>query len=153
MRAISPGVFVTCVVAFSGVSYAQGLSAQELDRLSQEKLDAGAYRNLGGRPPPQSSIPRDVLHQPDGIWVCMGTGDYQPVLGGPSASAAKIGIAYGQVAAGGANGQFTRVLLKEGKVGYVESSSLKPYHNKFNARATCTVGGLRADGSLVFNVQ
>ena len=153
MQMIRAGVFVALLVSLSGAVHAQGLSAQELDRLSQEKLDAGAYRNLGGRPAPQSSIPRDVLHQPDGIWVCMGTGDYQPVLGGASASSAKIGIAYGQVAAGSAEGQFTRILLREGKIGYVPSSSLKPYHNKFNSRATCSVGGLRADGSLVFNVQ
>ena len=153
MRSRIMGLITVGVMAVTSAGYAQGFTPQELDKMSQESLNSGAFRNLGGRPPPQSSNPREVLHQPSGIWVCMGTGDYQPVLAGPDPAAPQIGIAYGRVAAGGSQGPFTRVLLREGKVGYVASASIKPYENKFNPGVTCSIGGLRPDGSLVFSLR
>ena len=153
MRHTIFGVIALGALALTGAVHAQGFTPQELDKMSQDKLNAGAYRNLGGKPALQSSIPKDVLHQPAGIWMCMGTGDYQPVLSGPMRNAPQIGLAYGRVAAGSAEGAFTRVLLREGKIGYVPSASIKPYENKFNPRATCSIGGLRPDGSLVFALQ
>jgi hypothetical protein len=153
MRRTIFGVIALGAIALSGAVHAQGFTPQQLDKMSQDKLNSGAYRNLGGKPAPQSSIPKDVLHQPAGMWVCMGTGDYQPVLSDPAANAPQIGLAYGRVAAGSAEGAFTRVLVREGKVGYVATASIKPYENKFNPRASCSIGGLRPDGSLVFALQ
>lgn len=153
MRRTIFGVIALGAMALTDAAHAQGFTPQELDKMSQDKLNSGAFRNLGGKPPPQSSVPRDVLHQPQGLWVCMGTGDYQPILASPTPNAPQMGIAYGRVAAGSAEGAFTRVLVREGKVGYVPTTSIKPYENKFNPRATCSIGGLRPDGSLVFALQ
>ena len=143
---------VLCTVALAGQAHAQGFTPQELDRMSQERLNSGQFRNLGP-PPAQSSVPRDVLHQPQGMWVCMGTNNSQPVLGAPRANAPQIGIANGRIAAGADQGDYTSVLFREGTVGYVPKSTVRPYQNEFNPRATCTVAGVRANGVVVFSVR
>lgn len=143
---------VLCAAVLAGQAHAQGFTPQELDRMSQERLNNGQFRNLGP-PPPQSSVPRDVLHQPQGMWVCMGTNNYQPILAAPRAGAPQIGIANGRVAAGADQGDYTSVLFHEGTVGYVPKSAVRPYHNEFNPRATCTVAGVRANGVVVFSVR
>ncbi len=137
----------------SGAAHARGFTPPELDRMSQEKLNSGAYRGLGGTPLLQSTTKQDVLHQPSGIWVCMGTGDYQPVLAAPSPNAPQLATAYGRVAVGNTQSTFAPVLLREGKIGYVPVSAIKPYVNKFKPHATCSVAGLRPDGSLVYDVK
>ena len=147
-------VTVLCTVALAGQVHAQGFTPQELDRMSKEKLDSGTYRDrLGGAPPPQSSIPRDVLRQPQGLWVCMSTDEGLPILAAPQAGAARIGTSSGQVAAGSDRGAFSSVLYREGTVGYVPKSAVRPYKNEFNPRATCTVAGIRANGAIVFSVR
>lgn len=143
-----------CAAGLAGQAYAQGFTPQELDRMSQERLNSGAYRDrLGGPPPPQSSVPRDVLHQPQGLWVCMSTAEGLPIVGAPQPGAPRIGVSTGEVAAGADVGAFTSVLYREGVVGYVPKAAVRPYQNQFNPRATCTFAGVRANGTLVFSVR
>lgn len=145
---------VLYTAALSGQAHAQGFTPQELDRMSQEKLNSGAYRDrLGGTPPPQSSVRRDALHEPQGLWVCMSTDEGLPILASPQAGAPKIGVSSGQIAAGADRGAFTSVLYREGTIGYVPKAAVRPYQNQFNPHATCTVAGVRANGVLVFSVR
>ena len=95
-----------CVTGLPGHIHAQGFTPQELDRMSQERLNSGQFRHIGP-PPPQSSVPQDVLHQPQGLWVCKGTNNYQPILAAPRPNAPQIGIANGRIAAGVDQGDIT----------------------------------------------
>ena len=120
--------------------------------MSQERINALPHRDPGPRPAP-SNQPREVLRQPPGLWVCMSTDQYLPILGAPSANARQIGISSGRIAAGANQGDYTSVLIAEGKVGYVPKSAVQPYHNQFNPRATCTVAGLKPSGVVQFDVR
>ena len=141
-----------CTAVLAGQAHAQAFTPQELDRMSQERLNNGQFRNLGP-PPPQSSVPRDVLHQPQGLWVCMGTNNSQPILAAPRPNAPQIGIANGRIAAGADQGDYTSVLFHEGTVGYVPKATVRPYQNEFSPRATCTIAGIRPNGVVVFSVR
>lgn len=83
----------------------------------------------------------------------MSTDQYIPVLGAPSANARQIGISSGRIAAGPNQGDYTSVLFAEGKVGYVPKAVVRPYHNQFNPRATCTVAGFKPSGVVQFDVR
>lgn len=126
--------------------------AETLDRLSQERLEGGAFRNHGS-PPPQSSIPQERLRQPAGIWTCMGTPEQQPIYSAPSAGASEIGVTGGRIAAGRDQGSFTSVLFREGVIGYVPKSSVRAYRNQFNPSAICSFVGLRPNGTVVFSTR
>lgn len=154
MRHILLAATLIGTAALAGPVSAQGFTPQELDRMSREKLDSGAYRDrLGGPPPPQSSVPRETLRQPQGLWVCMSTDEGLPIVAAPQPGAPRIGVSSGQVAAGADRGAFTSVLYREGKVGYVPKAAVRSYHNEFNPRATCTVAGVRPNGVVVFSVR
>ena len=59
-----------------------------------------------------------------------------------------------QIAAsnGWVNG-YAEVLFYNGKIGFVPSSQIKPYHSDLRPGSTCTVAGLRLDGSPAFACQ
>ena len=133
-------------------AHAQGFTPQELDRMSQERSNARSHPDPGPRPAPGNQ-PREALRQPPGLWVCMSTDQYIPVLGAPSANARQIGMSSGRIAAGPNQGDYTSVLFAEGKVGYVPKAAVRPYHNQLNPRATCTVAGFKPSGVVQFDVR
>ena len=119
-----------------------------LDRLA-------AQRNAERRPRPEQPAPvaapqerlRPVNHQ----WVCMSTTPWQPVLSSPYPGATVIGRTQPQIAAsiGWVNG-YAEVLFYNGKIGFVPSSQIKPFLSELRPNSTCTVAGLRLDGSPAF---
>lgn len=84
----------------------------------------------------------------------MSTTPWQPVLSSPYAGASIIGRTLPQIAAGNGwvNG-YAEVLSYNGKIGFVPSSQIKPYHSDLKPSGTCTVAGLRLDGSPVFALR
>lgn len=151
MRQTLFAVVALGAIGLTGAACAQGFTPQELDRMSQRDSE-GRVRNFGP-PPPQSSIPQDVVHQPPGMWVCMGTDEYIPILASPEAGAPVLAKSVGQVAAGADKNGYTSVLVHEGKIGYVPKSAIKPYKNQFNPGATCSFMGVRQNGLPVFKVR
>lgn len=140
------------VLAATGQLRAQGFTPQELDRMSQQRNDALSHRNPGPRPP-QNGSQKEALHQPGGVWVCRSTDQYIPILAAPSPGASQIAISSGQVAAGANRGDYTSILVAEGKVGYVPKSAVRPYKNEFNPHAACTVAGIKPSGIVQFDVR
>jgi len=149
---LSPLV-VLGALALPCIAQAQGLTPQELDRLSKQNLDAGAFRSLGAGPPPSTSYQSVPLHQPQGLWVCMSTDAYAPILAEPRRGSAVVGKSVGEVAAGADRAGFTSVLVREGLIGWLPTSNVRPYHNELNPRATCRVGGIRPNGVVTFDVR
>lgn len=139
-----------CLVGLAGQVHAQGFTPQELDRMSQERNNALPHRDPGPRPP-RGSEPKETYRPVQGLWVCMSTDQYIPILAAPRANAPQIGISSGRVAAGANQGDWTSVLFREGAVGYVPKSAVRPYQNEFNPRATCTIVGFRGNGVVVFS--
>ena len=125
--------------------------ANFLDRLA-------AQRNAEMQPRPEQPAPvatpqerlRPVGHQ----WVCMSTTPWRPVLSSSYAGASVTGRTQPQIAAsvGWVNG-FVQVLFYNGKIGYVPSSEVEPYHSDLKPNSSCTVAGLRPDGSPVFRYR
>ena len=81
----------------------------------------------------------------------MSTTPWQPVLSSPYPGATVIGRTQPQIAAsiGWVNG-YAEVLFYNGKIGFVPSSEIKPYHSDLRPNSTCVVAGLRLDGSPAF---
>lgn len=141
-----------CTAALSGRAHAQGFTPQEMDRMAQERSDMLPHRNPGPRPATNNQ-PSEVLRQPPGMWVCMSTDQYIPILDAPRPNARQLGISSGRIAAGSDQGDYTSVLFSEDKVGYVPKAKVHPYQNQFNPRATCTVAGLKPSGIVQFDVR
>ena len=122
-----------------------------LDRLA-------AQRNAEMRPRPEQTppiaTPRERLRPVNHLWVCMSTTPWQPVLSSPYPGATVIGRTQPQIAAsnGWVNG-YAEVLFYNGKIGFVPSAQIKPYHSDLRPGSTCTVAGLRLDGSPAFAYQ
>ena len=140
-------------LGLAGLGHAQGFTPQELDRMSKERLDHGDFRKFAAPPAPSTVYQAVPLHQPQGLWVCKSTDPYVPILAEPLPSAPVIGQSSGRLAVGADRGDYASVLFFEGKVGWVPRAAVRPYHNEFNPRATCTVGGLRPDGVVAFAVR
>ena len=121
--------------------------------MSKERLDRGDFRNFSTPPAPSTSTRSIPLRQPQGLWVCLSVTPYIPVLAEPRPGAPVLGQTFGEIAAGADRGGYTSVLFREGTVGWVPKASVKPYHNEFNPRASCTVGGIRPNGMVTFDVR
>ena len=117
-----------------------------------------AQRNAEMRPRPEqpapAATPRERLRPANHPWVCMSTTPWQPVLASPYPNATVIGRTQPQIAAsnGWVNG-YAEVLFYNGMIGFVPSSQTKPYHSDLKPDSTCTVAGLRIDGSPVFSLH
>lgn len=122
-----------------------------LDRLA-------AQRNAEMPPRPEQpapvATPQERLRPIGHLWVCMSITPWQPVLSSPYAGASIIGRTLPQIAAGNGwvNG-YAEVLFYNGKIGFVPSSQIKPYHSDLKPSGTCTVAGLRLDGSPVLALR
>jgi len=131
----------------------QGFSSQELDRMSQRRMQEMG-RVDHGPPVPLSSVPKEQLFQPAEPWICKSTQDGLPVYSQPSASSPKMGETMSQVAVGGrSQNGFTRILFPNGRIGWIPANQVRDYVNEFNPSATCQIKGVRADGGPVFSVR
>ncbi len=127
-----------------------GFTPQELDRMSQQRMQEMG-RVDHGPPPPQSSLPRLQLFQPAEPWLCKGTEAWQPIYSAPSRSAAVIGKTLPAIAVGGRNvSGFSRILSNGGHIGYVPSETIHEYRSDVAPGTTCSVEGVRANGAPVF---
>lgn len=153
MFKVTTAVVALGLVVLAGAAHAQGFTGPELERMSRERLDSGAFRNFSAGAPPPRTSERVPVRQPQGLWVCMSTAEYVPILAEPRMGATVLGQSSGQVAAGTDRAGYTSVLYHEGKIGWLPKAAVRPYRNEFNPRATCTVAGLRADGLVMFDVR
>jgi hypothetical protein len=130
-----------------------GFTPQQLDEMSKQRQEQIGPRNWGP-PPPQSSIPKEALRQPSELLVCMSADPWKPVYAEPSSGATVIGKTLPQVAVSGRtiNG-FVPVLFGPGRTGYVSASEVRPFKSDLNPNASCTISGLRPNGSAVFNIH
>jgi len=128
-----------------------GQEMKHLDQLSNEN-NALVHRNWGP-PPPQSSIPPIKVTPAHGFWGCLSVDDYKHVHSAPSAASPVVAITYDWVAAGPTTGQFTKVHLARGKIGYVRTSYLHPFHDKYAPKAICTFEGDQPSGLNLFNIR
>jgi hypothetical protein len=127
-----------------------GFTPQQLDDMSKERTQETGPRNWGP-PPPQGSLPKETVIPLDGLWVCMGAQQWQPIYASPNKSSAVIGQTLSQVAVGGKElNSFDPVLVRAGRVGYVQASIVSPYASKLRPGSTCTVDGVQPNGALIF---
>ena len=126
---------------------------QQLDQMSKERTQVLGPRNWGP-PPPRSSTPKETIIPLNGLWVCMSAKQWQLIYASPSTSSAVIGKTLSQAAVGGReiNG-FDPVLVRAGRIGYVEASHLSPYRSTHRPSSTCTVKGVQPNGLVVFGYK
>lgn len=133
---------------------ARGQALPDIDFL--DRLAAQCNAELRPRPqqPAPAATPQERLRPAGHQWVCMSTTPWQPVLSSLYAGATVIGRTQPQIAAsiGWVNG-YAEVLFYNGKIGFVPSSQIKPSHSDLKPNGTCTVAGLRLDGSPVFSLH
>jgi len=137
-----------------GLAFSYPVHAQKPTNL--DYLDnLSAQRNAQIRPRPDLPAPVPTPHErnipTNRLWVCMSTTPWQPVLASPYPSAPVIGQTQQMVAAsnGWVDG-YAEVLHYNGKIGFIPSSTVKPYHSDINPHGTCTVAGLRPNGTPLF---
>lgn len=122
-----------------------------LDRLS-------AQRNAEMKPRPDLPAPVPTPHErilpTNHLWVCMSTTPWQPVLASPNPRAPVIGQTQQMVAVsrGWIDG-YAEVLHYNGKIGFIPASAVRPFHNDINPSGTCTIPGLRMNGTPVFDFR
>jgi hypothetical protein len=137
-------------------SLAEQVQAQTPPVASPEWLDRmAAQRNQERRVQPEQPAPvptpKEVILPTHGLWVCMGTAPWQPVLNSPSPSSPAIGQTQSQIAVNGATANgYAQVLFYNGRIGYVPISSIHAYHSDVNPRIACAVAGVRPNGAPVF---
>ena len=125
--------------------------SSEIQRLEQMSAERNAaLRPRAPIPAPHANM-RQVIRQTDHLWVCMGTTPWQPVYSSPRFDSPPIGKTLPQVAVNGGwiNG-FAQVLHYNGKIGYIPASTVHPYQGPAKPDGTCSVDGVRLDGSPVF---
>lgn len=128
-----------------------GQEMKHLDQLANKNLST-THRNWGP-PPPQSSIPHTKFTPVPGFWKCMSVDNYKHVHSAPSASSPVVGITWGWLAAGPQIGAFTKVYLARDKIGYVRSTYIYPFHDKFAPTSTCTFEGVQPAGNNLFRFR
>lgn len=84
----------------------------------------------------------------------MSTTPWRPILASLHPGAPVIGQTQPMIAAsnGWVNG-YAEVLNYNGKVGYIPSPQVRPYRSDVNPHGTCTIPGVRVDGSPVFSFR
>jgi hypothetical protein len=147
-----------CVVVLGGPALAQQAGTytptpQQLDQMSTERMQAIGPRNWGP-PPPQSSIPQENLTQPQELLVCMSADPWKNVYASPSARSRVIGATLPEVAVKGREVDgFVPILFGPGRTGYVAANDVRPFQSKLKPGSTCTIVGLRPNGSAVFSIH
>jgi len=156
-RSVMPNRLALIAAILFGTSLAHQARGQALPDVNFLDRPA-AQRNAEMRPRPEQpapvATPQERLRPVGHLWVCMSTTPWQPVLSSPYSEASIIGRTQPQIAAGNGwvNG-YAEVLFYNGKIGFVPSSQIMPYHSDIKPNSTCTVAGLRIDGSPAFSYR
>lgn len=138
-------------VVLSCPAYAQKPSDLDyLERLSAERNAQIRRPNL----PAPVPTPHERVIPTNHPWVCMSTTPWQPVLASPNPKAPVIGQTQSMIAAshGWIDG-YAEVLHYNGKIGFIPASNVKPFHSDINPNATCTIPGLRLNGTPIFDLH
>lgn len=156
MRIIAIAALTACsltAVVVPAEAQQIGLTPQQLDEMSRQRQQAVGPRNWGP-PPPQSSIPKENLRPTGTLLVCMSADPWQPVYAQPDTSAPVIGKTLPQVAVSGrsVNG-FVPMLFGPGKTGYVPEAEVRPFQSDIRPGLSCTISGVRPNGSAVFDIH
>jgi len=121
-----------------------GFTPQELDRMSQQRMEERG-RVDHGPPPSQSSLPRLQLFQPAEPWVCKGTKAWQPIYASPSNTSPEVGTSLPSIAVGGRNvNGFSRVLVTGAKP-RAKTNRIPIYITKRTKKAAYIQGGRVTD--------
>jgi len=148
---------ILAAVGASGGAEAQqtaSLTPQaEIDRLEALSAQRNASMHHAPMSAPRANT-RTVLRQPDHLWVCMSTTPWQPVYSSPDYRSPPIGQTTSQVAVNGGwiNG-FAQVLHYNGKIGFIPANSARPYSNPVKPNGSCSIAGVKPDGSPVFALR
>jgi hypothetical protein len=130
-----------------------GFTPQQLDQLSNQRQQEIGPRNYGP-PVPQSEVLQSDIRPPSKLLVCMSADPWKPVYAAPSLSAPVIGETLSQVAVSGpTTSGFEPVLFGPGKTGYVPANEVRPFQSTIKPGLTCTISGIRPNGSAVFDIQ
>lgn len=85
--------------------------------------------------------------------TCLGTDEGLQVLAAPDAAAPQIGLSFGYVAAGSVREHgYREVVHYNGRHGWVRDDALHAYASTVRPGASCSVTGLRPNGSPVFHI-
>lgn len=142
----------TALLALTLAAPASAQQAPDFNFLDQAARERNAHLHLK----PQTPLPaaHEVIRPTRDLWVCMSTDFGLPVRQSPNPNAPQIGITMQQVATtGGWVNGYAEVLHYNGRIGWVQSGALRPYRNQFNSNATCTVPGVRLNGTPVFAIR
>ena len=121
----------------------------QVDPAMRQRFERGPQGGLG--PAPRGPfLYGEALHMPAGGWRCIGSGNHEPIYASPSLRSRVIALSPGRLAGGGPRGDFTTVLVHEGVVGYVRTSSLEAYRRQPNWSANCIIAGARTNGTIAF---
>ncbi len=131
----------------------QGFTPQELDRMSQQRMQERG-RVDHGPPPPLSSVPKLRIFKPAEPWICKSTNPWQPVYSEPRLGAPTLGETQSQVAVGGrSQNGFARILFPNGKIGWIPANQVRDFVSDVRPGLTCQVEGVRANGGPVFGIE
>jgi len=143
-------------LAMAGQAMAQqsgGFTPEQLDQMSKQRMQAIGPRNWGP-PVPQDAVPKQDTRPPSQLLVCMSADPWKNVYSGPSQSSPVIGKTLPEVAVKGATvAGFTPILFGPGRTGYVPASEVMPFHSTVKPGLTCSIAGVRPNGSAVFDLH
>jgi hypothetical protein len=153
MMVAAPGVAAMSVPAMAQQAGGYTPTPQQLDQMSKERMQAIGPRNWGP-PVPQSAVPKEDIRPSNQLLVCMSADPWKPVYSRPSTSSGEIGKTLPQVAAKGATVDgFVPILFGPGRTGYVPASEVRPFQSTLKPGSTCTISGVRINGSAVFDLH
>jgi hypothetical protein len=145
-------VGLACMAGRAGAQQS-GFTPQQLDQMSKQRMQAIGPRNWGP-PVPLSEVPKEDIRPPSRLLVCMSADPWKSVYAQPSTSAAVIGKTMDYVAVSGQTVKgFVPILFGPGKTGYVPQHEVRPFHSTVKAGLSCTISGVRPNGSAVFAIQ
>ena len=109
---------------------------------------------IGDHPRRKARFRKRISRPPNTLLVCMSADPWKPVYAQPNTSAPVIGKTLPQVAVSGRsiNG-FVPVLFGPGKTGYVPEAEVRPFQSDIKPGLSCTISGVRPNGSAVFNIH
>ena len=136
-------------LAFFSLALTAGPALGQVDPVMRQRFEHGQQGGVGAGSRP-TFLYGEALHMPVGNWQCIGSGNHEPIFASPSVRSRVIALSPGRLAGGGPRGEFTTVLVREGVVGYVRTSSLEAYRSQPNWSAHCIIAGARTNGTIAF---
>lgn len=133
-------------------AHAQHLSAEQLDRLSQERQKEIGPRDWGSPPSGQGGGVQETRPVPTPVRCMSPREDFEPLYAEPRASSRQIGTAAPQIAVTDEVRDGWRKVLRRGTVyAWIPQSDVVPYRPLVaGSRTRCEVAGEAADGMVLF---